>query len=423
MVIIKKTIALAAVAGFAIQLSGNAIAGEKSFEIYGFAQLDFIQDFGRVDPDWADTLRPSRIPVEDPLIFGDDGETLLSIKQTRFGVKGNLPAGGGDVFARFEFDLFGVGEDAGQTAIRIRHAYGEYGQILAGQTHSLFMDINMFPNTIDYWGPDGMVFLRNPQIRWTPIKGKSTFAIAVENPSTDIDPGQYRFDETFDGVQAKDDLPDLTARYRLTGDFGHVQLAGILRSLTAEGLCNPEQTDPAAINYCPGGPGGETQVIFDDTTMGWGLNLTSVTNLFERDAIRAGVVYGEGIASYMNDGGMDVGPKLAVDSAPPGGQSIEAVPLLGMSAYYDHYWNDRFSSSIGYSFNEVDNTAGQTPDTYKKGQYTSVNLLYYPAEKVMTGIELLWGDRENLDGKSNDDTRIQISFKYSFDSGNLLARD
>ena len=40
---------------------------------YGFAQADYIQDFGRVDPDWEDTLRPSRIPTTDGA-FGDDGD-------------------------------------------------------------------------------------------------------------------------------------------------------------------------------------------------------------------------------------------------------------------------------------------------------------------------------------------------------------
>jgi len=30
------------------------------------------------------------------------------------------------------------------------------------------MDIDVFPNTIDYWGPSGMVFYRNVQMRWTP---------------------------------------------------------------------------------------------------------------------------------------------------------------------------------------------------------------------------------------------------------------
>jgi len=30
------------------------------------------------------------------------------------------------------------------------------------------------PNTIEYWGPTGMVFFRNVQVRWTPVKGEKT---------------------------------------------------------------------------------------------------------------------------------------------------------------------------------------------------------------------------------------------------------
>jgi len=385
----------------------SAAEGARSFEFYGFAQVDYIQDFDRVNPDWEDTLRPSRIPT-DPEQYGDDGQASISVKQSRFGVKATLPTAKGDINTKFEFDMFGVGSDAGETTIRLRHAYGEFGQILAGQTNSLFMDGDIFPNTIDYWGPTGMVFLRNPQIRWTPVKGDTSFAVAIENPGNDIDSGQFREVADFPGAQGDQEYPDFTTQLRMNTGFGHVQLAGIMRWIGAEAICDPSEPDPDAIDFCPN---GVAEVVFDDDDFGWGLNLTGVINVLEKDAIRAGVVHGEGIASYMNDGGMDAGP----DRSPgdPGVQ-VEAVELTGVSLYYDHWWNDRYSSSIGYSFTEVDNTAGQTPDTYKKGQYASVNLLYYPVEQVMIGGELLWGEREDLDGADNDATRIQISVKYNF---------
>lgn len=401
---LKKSAVTAIAAGIALtgtQAPLLAAEGEKSFEVYGFAQLDYIQDFGRVNPDWEDTLRPSRIPTDEDQ-YGDDGQAMVSVKQSRFGVKGTLPTAKGDINTKFEFDMFGVGDDAGETTIRLRHAYGEFGQFLAGQTNSLFMDGDIFPNTIDYWGPAGMVFLRNPQIRWTPIKGNQTFAVAIENPGNDIDSGQYREVADFPGAQGDQELPDLTAHYRLKGDWGHVQVAGILRWIGTEVLGD---TDP--------GPDTDLGVLYDDDDTGWGINLTSVVNLFERDAIRVGIVYGEGIASYMNDGGMDAGPDRA-----PGDPDvqIEAVELTGVSAYYDHWWNDQWSSAAGYSFTKVDNIDGQTDDTFKKGQYASANLLYYPVENVMVGAELLWGEREDFDGDDGDDTRVQISFKYNFGS-------
>jgi len=79
------------------------------------------------------------------------------------------------------------------------------GQILAGQTNSLFMDIDVFPNTIDYWAV-GMVFYRNVQIRWTPYKtDQSHFAIAIERPSNDIDAGNIRTIEGLEGVDVRND--------------------------------------------------------------------------------------------------------------------------------------------------------------------------------------------------------------------------
>ena len=34
------------------------------------------------------------------------------------------------------------------------------------------MDIDVFPNTLEYWGPNGMVFFRNVQVRYMPIQGR-----------------------------------------------------------------------------------------------------------------------------------------------------------------------------------------------------------------------------------------------------------
>jgi hypothetical protein len=84
-------------------------------------------------------------------------------------------------------------------------------------------------------------------------------------------------------------------------------------------------------------------------------------------------------------------------------------------AYLDHNWSKRFSSSIGYSMMDIDNSNGQAGDAYRRGHYASGNLLYYPAENVMVGGELIWGRRENfLDGFTSEDVRVQFSFKYNF---------
>jgi hypothetical protein len=368
---------------------------KATFTIYGFAMADYIYDANRVDPSWDDTLRPSKIPT-DPGVFGSDGQSVFSAKQSRLGVKGDIPVGDGysDITFKFEFDMFGVGVDAGQTTIRLRHAYGEWGQFLAGQTNSVFMDIDIFPNVVDYWGPTGMVFLRNPQFRWTPYRtANSNFAIAVEKPSNDIDVGTIRELDPELGANLQNDekLPDLTAHYYMSDTWGHFQIAGILRDVAYD---------------TAGSPNNEPK----SSQLGWGVDATGHVNVLDRDKILLGVVYGQGIASYMNDGGVDLAPE-GTDLTDI---HAKAVPLLGVSAYFDHYWDSKFSSSIGYSFTQVDNTGLQEPTAYQKGEYASVNLLYTPVKNFMIGGEFLWGQRIDHDGNAGDDVRFQISVKYDF---------
>lgn len=384
-------------------------ADDHSLELYGFAQVDVVQDFNRVDPNWDATLRPSKIPTTEGQ-FGSDGQSVVSVRQSRLGVKANGEVGGQDYEAKFEFDLYGVGVDAGQTTFRLRHAYGRWGPILAGQTNSLFMDGDLFPNVIDYWGPAGMVFVRTPQVRVT-FTNKSgwTFAAALEHPSDDIDPGNIRLidPDIAAGLQANEEIPDLTAMIRYDGDWGHVQLSGIARKIGYDTAGDPN------------GPSG--------AEFGWGLNLGTVFK-WSLATFRLGGVYGEGIASYMNDGGMDLAPKAAlvptpgIFPPPPPVLQAKAVPLWGVTAYVDLQWSPKWSSSLGYSRTQVDNTNFQAPEAFHSGEYASGNILWTPIDRVLTGLELLWGKRTDNDGANGDDIRAQFSVKVSFSSKDLWGQ-
>jgi hypothetical protein len=99
--------------------------------------------------------------------------------------------------------------------------------------------------------------------------------------------------------------------------------------------------------------------------------------------------------------------------------SAEAVKLLGISAYVDFNWSKKWTSSIGYSFDKVDNTNFQEASAFHKGQYASVNLLWHPADNVFTGAELLWGRRTDNDGNAGSDFRLQYTFHWDFSSNNI----
>jgi hypothetical protein len=373
-----------------------ALAQEVTeIEIYGHAMLDMGYQTKQNDPDWFDVVRPSKLPAFAGE-FGDDGTFFSSVRQSRLGVKTSTPTSAGPLKTIFEFELFGVGSDAGQTTFRLRHAWGEIGQFGAGQYWSVFMDIDVFPNSIEYWGPTAMVFYRNVQARWTPWQSESgsRFAVSLERPGASGDRGRFEDRVELEGIEGDFELPDLAAHFRWVDDWGHVQIAGILRRIKWNDL---------------------TEDAFDlsGSATGWGLNLS--TNVkFGPHVLRGSLVYGEGIQNYMNDASADIGVETNFTDpvSPIRGKKI---PLVGVTAFLDLNWSDKWSSTVGFSAQDNDLPDGQSDEAFAKGYYALANLLWHPVRNVMVGAELQWAERENFrDGYSSDDFRVQFSAKYSF---------
>src|SRR5688572_9519472 len=369
--------------------------GESTFTVYGFAMLDAGYQFKQNHPDWFDVIRPTKLP-SFPNEFAPNGKTYYGVRQSRLGVKSTTPTKYGELKTQFEFELFGTGVDAGQTTFRLRHAYGELGQFGAGQTWSPFMDIDVFPNSLEYWGPNGMVFFRNVQFRWMPLKGRNSVTIGVERPGASGDQGNFADRIELQGIRPKFDLPDLSGNVRFTRDWGYFQVAGMLRRI--------KWVDTVDDQFDLGG-----------TETGAGINLTSNVKFTENDIGRFAFVFGQGIQNYMNDAPVDIGIELTPGGDPRRPITGVALPMWSMVAFLDHNWNKRFSTAIGYSLLDIDNSSGQAPNAFRRGHYGLGNLLFYPTESTMVGGEFQWGRRENfLDGFKSDDFRIQFSFKYNF---------
>jgi len=366
-----------------------------SVELYGFAMLDSGYDFKTNNPDWFDVVRPTQLPAFAGE-YAPDGKTYWGVRQSRLGVKTSTPTQFGDLNTIFEFELFGTGVDAGQTTFRLRQAYGELGHFGAGQTWSPFMDIDVFPNSIEYWGPNGMAFFRNVQFRWMPIKGKSRVTIAVERPGASADGGVYADRIELQNVKPKFDVPDFSWEARLGRKWGYVELAGIFRKIS--------WVDTAKT---------ATQNLSGDA-FGWGLNLSSNLYFTKKDTGRFQVLYGPGVENYMNDAPIDIGVKNNPSNPVTPIQGVP-LPLLGVVAFLDHNWSDRFSSSIGYSMENIWNSDAQLPSDFHQGHYALTNLLFTPVKNVMVGGEFQFGRRVNFsDGFNVNDYRLQFSFRYNF---------
>jgi hypothetical protein len=228
---------------------------------------------------------------------------------------------------------------------------------------------------------------------WT--SDNSHFWVAIERPGASADQGNFADRIELENVLGRFPAPDLSARYRYADDWGHVQLAGLLRYMTWDDLL---EDDPFDLN---------------GHDWGWGVNLSSNIKVGKHVA-KLQAVYGEGIENYMNDAPVDVG--IVTNFGDPRRPILgEALPVFGLVAFMDFNWSDHWTSTAGYSRVDIQNSDGQRADAFRDGQYALANLLWYPVEDVMAGGEVQWGERENfLDGFTSHDFRIQFSVRWNF---------
>ena len=345
-------------------------------KIGGYFKTDFIYDLKPAGN--TDSFIPSSIPI--PTVVGVNNSNV-SIRPTRLSLDFRVPTTQfGDVRFYLEGDLFGTNA----TTPRLRHAYAQVRNFLIGQTFSNFMDPDGFPDTLDFQGPNGMVSIRNPQIRYGLALGPSTtFYISVEKPSSDVIFKTPQF-----SAQPNAPSPDGTVRLRQEFERGHFQVAGLFRSIAA---------------FLPDGK--------TDSVFGWGLNVSTGVKTFGKDNVIFAVAAGHGISRYLQDTS-----GLGIDAEPASAASphLEATPAVGVEAAYQHYWRKTLRSSAIYSYAAVNNTSLTALTTYNHATYTGGNLIWNPYGSLNLGAEFLYGWAMDQNGQKANAPRIQFSAKYSF---------
>ena len=180
--------------------------GGYTFKVGGRIKLDIIRDFNAITSE--DSFDPRTIAVDG----SEGGNSSIHARETRLFLDMRGPVEGRELRMYVETDFYG-----GSNALRLRHAYGTYGGLLAGQTWSTFMDEDNLPNTIDFETPTAYALFRQAQARWTQKVGaKGSWSVGVEDNRSSI--------QTPEGVagRAEYPMPDLTARVRFVGSRGHV---------------------------------------------------------------------------------------------------------------------------------------------------------------------------------------------------------
>jgi hypothetical protein len=399
----------------AIRVPGTSAA----YKIGGFVKAAVVNNF---DP----LVTPDRFIVGSIPVTPNDqqsvaAETSLTANQTRVNFDYRQRRAKGENLRAFvEGDFFGDGN-----TFRLRHAFGQYKDLLAGKTWSAFYDAEASPEEVDFEGINGHVLLRQTQIRYFPKIGKDLqLMVSIEDPNPQVTGGE--------GVS---ELPDLIVSVRRDWFARwHVKSAVLLRQIRANvnvGVDDNGQSCIPTAGAPPIEPDGNGCVPIANAgsnakTNGWAVTLSgkiSVPVFGKNDNLLWQMNYGEGLGRYLTD--LASIESLEIDGGQdgvinPADGTLEALPVFGGYVAYQHWWSrvSRLRSNFILAMIDIDNLDYQPNSSYKETQRLAANLIWSPIPAIDIGGSYLWGKRTNkgpIEGsKDATATQLQLEIKYNF---------
>lgn len=329
---------------------------------------------------------PAVFPLKGDADYGGGEQFHVNANATQLRVDVRAPEMAGDFRFYYQNDFFGSGSDTGDMKYRVQHLYGQLYGFKAGFTYGVWEDPDSWPDTVDYEGPNAVIFSRRPVAQYTVVWNENwntTFGVEKPDIFTDLDSGGNSSANSSQLFR----MPDLgfNTRFEKAG-FGHLQFSTLFRDLGARDRL------------------GNDQHVF-----GWGVNLSAGLDLGENDSVQLLGVYGEGVGGQGNDAGF-----FNADAAFDANGTLEALPYWSAAVGYTHRWSKSWRSTFTYGYVNLDNTAGQAGDFYHLTHYASANLIWQLRKRLSVGLEGLYGFKEAHNGvDSGDHWRVQLGMVYS----------
>jgi hypothetical protein len=320
----------------------------------------------------------ARIPTSTDPAQGGPRQFNINAKGSQLSVDVRAPEVDGAPRFYYQNDFFGSG--GGEFPFRVRQLYGQIYNIIVGMTFSVFEDPDVWPDTVDYEGPNSAIFARRPLARFLlPLNEEWQLNFGIEQPGSEIDTS---IDPAASGVNRSPDI-GMNARWERK-DTGHVQLAVMGRDLGVRG-----------------------PVVGSQRAFGWGVNLSGAFSTFGKDTTQIQFTYGEGIFRYSNDNFFNN------DAAFDSGGDLDPIPYFAAMFGYTHHWSEEWRSTGSYGYVHLRNLASQDPTAYHVTHYASVNLVWQIRKRLSLGLETLYGSKEDNAENRGNVVRVQLGLLYS----------
>ena len=237
---------------------------EWSVDFSGFIQADVIIDNKKAV--YIDGFYPSYLESNKT-----DYNSYITMRQTQLGLGITNNSTGIRGFVQIDF----IGPD-NKTQPRLRKIFITYKNWKIGQDWSTVDDLNTWPNILDFNGPNAAAFGRRMMIQYAKqINDKNRFEVALEDPAIPSvslpDDGKWK---------SKSLYPNLVGTYKY-GRHSYVRAAGIISPITYQ----------------------ERRTAEDDfktnTTIGYGINLTSNIYTDQLSNFKFGAFAGNGVSTRV----------------------------------------------------------------------------------------------------------------------------
>jgi hypothetical protein len=340
--------------------------------------------YDNMNPGNQNRFVPALFPLEGTPEHGGDGEFHMNANATQIRVDVRAPEyDDGSFRFYYQNDFFGSGSDKGDMKYRVQHLYGQLRGFKAGFTYGVWEDPDSWPDTVDYEGPNAVIFSRRPVAQYTVSSGDWNTTFGIEKADIYVD--------TASGPNAGGSqitrMPDFgfNTRYEKAG-VGHLQLSATVRDLGARDATGREQH-----------------------VLGWGFNASTVLKLTDAVTFQLLGVIGDGVGGMGNDTSF-----LNSDAAYNSGGELEALPYWSIHVATTLHWNKTTRSTLTYGYVNLDNTNGQAMTFYHNSTYASANVIWQLRPQWSVGAELLYGMMEARNGvESGDHYRFQLGMVYS----------
>ncbi len=391
-------------------------SGDTSVRVYGIAEMNMVSERRGTNADSDYSTWMPYAPLRGSAAANRTGQTYLHARTSRLGVEAATPTQYGQLVAKIEGDfnndprtgnsaVYGKVQNIGtQVAtnsydFRLRHAYFQLAGWTVGQTWTTFMDLDATPEVVDFNGPMGSTFIRQPQVRYTyATPNYGNFSAAIENSvsyvlkrTQDASSGDYSYDATNDGFTR---TADLILRWDRALPWG---------SLSVRGVSNEHRlNDGSGLNL---------------SRRGYGMAAAAVYKATDDDTLSINVTGGDGIGRYFN--GID---GAIYDTT---NRRIVLERAVGVVLGYQHKFSDTVRMNIAYghqkSFNnEYHEYVLKNLPTDHRGltnrtvSQLHIGAIWNPVKYVDIGAEYIYGRRETILGERGDMSRINLMGRYNF---------